>query len=204
MLTPDRSTTNEFLVSLVTAQDEEKIVYYDQVGRALNIDLRSIVRTLLRLGEVAIVNVSTAPELMSTLNKTHLDLGELAGVVRHHLDNAKDWLREERSRILIDEVPALLAEKKLSNSKDNRDALIELAETCQKGKETVNQLTAVLQWLLDKREGVKNAWSSVRAILGDRTGIPLSGRSPYTSGGTNGPTRFAPNTDSPWGETRLD
>lgn len=203
MIAP-KDAANRFLVQLVTDTDREKIVYFDPDGMELSLDLRSIMGTLNRLHEVAIVNAGTAPELMSALNKTWLDLGELVVVIRHRLMEAKNRLKEERSRILIDEVPRLLQEKKLTNSKDNRDALIDLNESYQSHQETVHQIEAILQWAIDKRDGVRNAWSSVRAILGDKSGIPLSGKSPYMSGGQNGATRVAPNSDDPWGISNLD
>ena len=197
-------TANTFLVKLVDRDSQEEIVYYNPDGESLTIDLRSVIRTLNRLGEVAFVNVSTAPALMAALNKAWLDLGDLVTVTRHRLAQAQDWLKTERSRILIDEVPELLKERQLSNSKDNRDALIERHAGYQRHRETVHELEAILTWLIDRRDAVKNAWNAVRAILGDRGGVPLSGRSPYTSGGTTGATRISPHDQSPWGETRLD
>lgn len=199
-----RDIASQFLVKLVSVTDREEIRYFDPEGNELSLDLRSFMRTLNRLGEVASVNASKAPELMAALNKAWLDIGELVVVIRHRLIEAKGWLKEERSRILIDVVPSQLKEKGLTNSKDNRDALIALNARYQAHEETLHQIEAILQWAIDKREGVKNAWSSVRAILGDRAGIPLSGRSPYGSGGETGATRISPNTDSPWGESNLE
>lgn len=199
-----RDVANTFLVKLVDRDQQEQIVYFNPQGEMLAIDLRSVMRTLNRLGEVASVNASTAPALMAALNKAWLDLSDLVTVARHRLVQAQDWLRQERSRILIDEVPTLLKDGQLSNSKDNRDALIERHEGYQRHRETVHQLEAVVTWLIDRRDAIKNAWNAVRAILGDRGGVPLSGRTPYTSGGSTGATRISPHDQSPWGETRLD
>lgn len=199
-----KEVASAFLVKLVDREHQEEIVYYNPDGQALSIDMRSVIRTLNRLGQVASVNSSTAPALMAALNKAWLDLGDLVTVVRHRLVQAQDWLRQERSRILIDEVPGLIKEKQLANSKDVRDALIEQHAGYQRHRETVHELEAVLQWLVDRRDAVKNAWNAVRAILGDRGGVPLSGRSPYTSGGDTGATRISPHDQSPWGPTKLD
>jgi len=192
-----KEVADTFLVKLVDREHQEEVIYFNPDGESLTIDLRSVTRTLNRLGEVAFVNVGTAPALMTALNKTWLDLSDLVTVTQ-------DWLKQERSRILIDEVPTLLKDRDLSNSKDNRDALIERHEGYQRHRETVHQLEAVLTWLIDRRDSVKNAWNAIRAILGDRGGVPLSGRSPYTSGGSTGATRISPHDQSPWGETRLD
>lgn len=182
--------SEQFLVSLADVQ--EKISYFDPDGREVSLNLYSISKTLRRLGDVAVVNVSTAPELMAALNKAHLDLNELIVVAKHRLTQTQNAALEARSRIIIDEIPGILAQRKLKDCKENRDALLVLHESWRGWQESISEIETVVQYLRDKAKGVENAWNTVRSILNDKSGRPLAGRTPYTSGGTTGATRISP------------
>lgn len=119
-----------------------------------------------RINDIQHVNPHKAPELLTIFNQAYLGLGEYITNLEYQLNRAKNELDKIRARLLMDEIPQILEAKKLSNSKDIRDALIVANSEYQIGKDLVDQLDAVVANLQVKQDSVEMAYNSVKKILG--------------------------------------
>ena len=146
---------------------EERSISYLDRGETITIDLAKIAKMMNRLGEVAGVNQRTAPELLSTLNETHLDLGKLVTMLAYRIQLAKSRLRREKARILVDVVPGILKERQLPSSADLRAALVDTAEGVVEAQDTVDQLEAILALMKCKREAAEWAFTAIKRLLGE-------------------------------------
>ncbi len=128
-----------------------------------------------RIQEVATVNAHKAPELLATFNRAYCDLGEYLSMLElcwHHADRKA---RDIRSRIILDDVPRILAEKGLASARnpggsaDQREAILDGSAEYQKALERVQVIKCMSTFLKDKRDSLEMAFTSVKKILGNES-----------------------------------
>lgn len=159
------TSTEEF--TLGTLRMEHTLIVYQDEGQILQIDLAGIARVMNRLSEVASITTAKAPELLSSLNTAHLDLGTLVTTVTYRIQHCKARLRREKARVLLDEVPRKLEDRKVTSSADLRAAIVEADPAVQAAQDTIDQLEAVLALLKTKREATEWAFTAIKRLLGD-------------------------------------
>lgn len=166
------TTAEEF--SLGSLRMDAALITYVDEGQTLQINLAGIARVMNRLSEVASITVAKAPELLYSLNQTHLDLGALITTVTYRVAHCKARLRREKARVLLDDVPRMLEERKLPSSADLRAALVEADLLVQKAQDTIDQLEAILALLKTKKEATEWAFTSIKKLIGDGQFRPMA------------------------------
>lgn len=187
----------------------DEIVCPKADGRPVVIDLRQIAIMERRLDDVQAVTPQKAPELLATFNRAFLEVGKLAIGMRAELGSAERTARSIRSRVVLDEVANVLKQKGLGSAKDLRDAVLDGHVEYQDALERQHQIKCVVELLRDKQEAFKNAYSSVKKIMGEDA-YNMSGRpNPNLSGDTGsvevGRQNVQPETPPPstgWGIPR--
>lgn len=134
-------------------------------GSPIIIPLEEILRAEQRQEEVATVNSSRAPELLATFTKHWLDLSRLVAQVTAERNRAEKELNKRRSVILVDLMTQRLAEKGLSSSADNREAIITLDEEYIKLGDTFDQISAINELLKGKLKSFDMAFTSVKRLV---------------------------------------
>jgi hypothetical protein len=145
-----------------------RIVKEEDTGKSvIALDLADIRYTEQRIADIQHVNPHKAPELLTVFNQAYLQLGEHIARLTYQENRAANELDKIKGRLLIDEIPAIIADKKLSNSKDIRDALISADPTYQECKDLYDQLVAATALLKGKQKSIEMAYTSVKKIIGE-------------------------------------
>lgn len=167
----------------------------------LSIDLAYWARQEARIQEVAIVTSDKAAELLSTFNSCCLDLDDITNKLNLEVQLAQRAADSVKARVIIDEVPTILAAKKLATAKnpmgseDLRNAILGTHEEYQQALRNVDTLKALTKLMQGKRDAFERAWRSVRALVSERTFNPnrtINAGPSTTSGGigSDGPVGF--------------
>jgi alanyl-tRNA synthetase len=133
------------------------------------INLAHIIKNEVRQDEVERANKVTGPELLATYNRSWRQLSEILASLTYELLVAKKNLNKRRSVLILETVPTVLKEKKLSNNDATREAIISLDDDYQKFEDVVDQIKAVIEYLDGKMKSFENAFTSVKKILGDNS-----------------------------------
>lgn len=134
-------------------------------GTPIVISLEEILRAEQRQDEVATVNSTRAPELLAEFTKQWLNLSRLVAQVTAERNRAEKELNKRKSIILVDLMPERLAQKGLSSSADNREAIITLDDEYIKLGDTFDQISAILELLKGKLRSFDMAFTSVKRII---------------------------------------
>jgi hypothetical protein len=132
---------------------------------ALTLSMSRILKAEHRGEEIAFVTPGKASELLATFNRAYLDASEFYSRTKLEYMRAEDSLNKIRAEILIDKMPALLAEKKMGSSADIRQAFIEADPTYQDAKEKMDFIGAMLEYLKGKMKYLENCFTSVKKIM---------------------------------------
>ena len=138
-------------------------------GQTLEIDMSKVAKAEARIQEIQCLTAAKAPELLSFFNEVWADLDKLVNALVYQCNVAKDNSKKVRSRILLDEVPAIIKAKDLPSSKDIRDAIIDGHDDMQKADEMLHQVTCILELVKGKQKAIEMAYSSVKKCIGDQT-----------------------------------
>ena len=144
----------------------------------LKIDLSYWATLEARIQEVAIVTSEKAAELLSTFNSCCLDLDDITNKLSLEVQLAQRDADSTKARVIIDEVPEILAAKKLATAKnpmgseDLRNAVLGTHTEYQEALRKVDTLKALSKLMQGKRDAFERAWRSVRALVSERTFTP--------------------------------
>ena len=130
-------------------------------------DLTLVHATEARIPEIAYVTPTKAPELLSVLSRACFTLGRALPVVYLGLQKAKQRVANRKAVLVIDVIPGILAEKKLSSNAETRQALMDLDPEYQKAVEAELEYAACVMYVRRKIEDMENALNSVKKILGE-------------------------------------
>jgi hypothetical protein len=134
-----------------------------------------------RLGEVAFTNAARAPELLATFNKAWLDASRYLNLLEYEQDIADRRVAEIRAIVIIDKLPALLAEKGLATSRsplgseDIRQAFLDRDPDYKRMQELIVILRSYVSLLATLKKAFENGYNSVKKLLGND---PTSGYRP--------------------------
>jgi hypothetical protein len=136
------------------------------------VNIVEVVKAEARLGEVAIVNVHKAPELLATFNRSWLELNRIVTMLtyeRNKADTARK--RSKAEAVLCCNDAAIMAKGHKKASADLRDAMSELDPDVTKASEILNELEAILGFLKGKQEAFRKGFQAVKELL-ERGNLP--------------------------------
>lgn len=133
----------------------------------INIDLREINAAEDRIIEIQGVNKHKAPELLACFNRAYLACTKQATMLEQEKNEAQREANKQRSICLLDRAPEQLKAKGLSNTKDMREAILDIDEEYQAALIKVELITTAQQLLKDKAKGIEMAYTSVKKIIGE-------------------------------------
>lgn len=143
------------------------------------IDLAAILRSEVRQAEVAIVTPAKAPELLAEFNKSWLAIHDVIARLEAEKNKADKAAKKRRAVVLLEIVPKVLEEKKLSTAADVREAIILTDDEYEILTDRFDQIKAAIFFLKGKMESFENAYTSTKKIMGEDSynmhGKPLSG-----------------------------
>ena len=153
------------------------------------IDIEDIVKSELRLKDVAIVNQFTAPEMLSTFNAVWLKLNRSVTQLAYQ----KNIADNHHKNAIADAKLACTEEalQKLGHTKasaDLRAAFVQRDPAVQQAKDRLDEISFVLETLRGKMEAFYNAYNSVKKLVATPN---LPGQH---YGDANKPQPFAPPT----------
>ena len=133
----------------------------------LVLNLEKVFLAEVRQGEVATVTPFKAPELLAFFNKIWLDLDEMIKDLVAAETKAEQEVGRVRARLLLNEVEAIIKEKKVASTKESRDAVIVLDQRYIDAQDRVDAIHATAEWLKGKMKSFENSYTSVKKIMGD-------------------------------------
>lgn len=142
-----------------------RVVPEDDNQGLMKLELRKILSAEARAEEIAVVTPQKAPELLALFNRAYLDASNFFARTKLEQARAEDELAQIRAEILIDKIPGILKEKKLSSSADVRQALIDSDPDYQDAKDRLARLDATVEYMKGKMKFLENAYSSVKKIM---------------------------------------
>jgi hypothetical protein len=136
-------------------------------GKSIGIDISEIVKAETRLEDVAIVNIQTAPELLTTFNKNWLDLHRMVSILGYEKNKAENLLKRTKALALLDcNDAAVKARGHSKASADLRDALTELDPQVIEAKDRLEELTVLVLYLKGKQDAFQKGYESVKKLVG--------------------------------------
>jgi succinate dehydrogenase flavin-adding protein (antitoxin of CptAB toxin-antitoxin module) len=131
-----------------------------------SVNLSQIARHESRLADVSFVNPSSAPELLSALNRGCLDLNKIATQLSFEKAKAKNEHERARSRAILECNDAKLLEMGHSKgSADLRKALVEVDPEVIDTKDRLDKIDAALDLIRGKTNAFRDQHSAVRKLV---------------------------------------
>lgn len=137
----------------------------DGRGNPIRIDLYKMIEAESRLAEVAFVTLDKAPELLSTFNKTWLDVQRTVVTLRSEYVKAKEAVRRRKAVMMLDYVEDILKAKGLKSSADLREAVVDADEEYCQAKDREHQLASIISLLEGKMQAFENAYTAIKKLL---------------------------------------
>lgn len=128
-------------------------------------DMKRVFEAESRIEEISFVSTTKAPELLTKFSLAMKDLGEHLADLGYRESVAKRKMRERRAVVVMEVIPAKLAEKKLSNNDTNREAVIELDPEYSAATDVLNQIEASFVLVREKLRGIESAINSTKKVL---------------------------------------
>ena len=156
------------------------------------IDMGPVLEVESRIQEIATVNAVKAPELISAFNMAYAELADMVAKVRYEFNVAKANQERVRAIVLIDRVPGILEEKKLTSGKspmgseDIRSAILALDPDYQEAQARVIQIQCVVELLEGKLRAIDKAYMAVKSVSADSSQYRHSPDLSTSQGLTNG------------------
>lgn len=149
-------------------QETHMTVPAGKTGAApIEIDLAQLLIAEQRQDEIAMVTPIKAPELLALFNRSWRTADQHVTKLTSERVVGERELEQRRSRLLLDEIPAILESKGVKDSKDTRDAAIALDEKMVAINERVDALIAAVAYFKGKLKSFENAFTSVKKIMGE-------------------------------------
>lgn len=128
-------------------------------------DMKRVFEAEARIEEISFISNTKAPELLTKFTLAMKDLGEHLADLGYRESVAKRKMRERRAVVVMEVIPAKLAEKKLSNNDTNREAVIELDPEFSAATDVLNQIEASFVLVREKLRGIESAINSTKKVL---------------------------------------
>jgi len=134
----------------------------------LTVQLHSTSVAECRAPEIAAITPAKAPELLVTFNKAYLDLTQIYAKLHLERSRAEDSLGKAKAVVLLDKLPGILKARGISSSVDIRQAIVDSDEEYQMAKETLDIITATMEYIKGKIKFMENSYTAVKKIIGER------------------------------------
>jgi hypothetical protein len=154
----------------------------DGKGVPVVINLEKVLKSQIRLDEVATLTMQKAPELLTVFNKNWLYLHETVVVLTSEKNKAERALKKRASTVALELTAKVLKDKGVSSTADSREAVLFADEEYQAILERVDYIKSLIEYLKGKAQAFENAWSSVKKIMSE-DGYALGFIKPDISGG---------------------
>ena len=128
-------------------------------------DMRRVFEAEARIEEISFISNTKAPELLTKFSLAMKDLGEHLADLGYRESVAKRKMRERRAVVVMEVIPAKLAEKKLSNNDTNREAVIDLDPEYSASTDVLNQIESSFILIREKLRGIESAINSTKKVL---------------------------------------
>lgn len=139
----------------------------DNPNKEIGVDITAILEAESRLADVAIVNVQTAPYLLTVFNRHWLDLHRMVTVLTYERNKAENLLKRSRAEALLNCNDEVIKSKGHSKaSADLRQALADTDSKVLEAQDRVDEFKALIDYLRGKQDAFKNGYESVKKILG--------------------------------------
>lgn len=130
-----------------------------------NIKLTRVLTAEARGEEIACVTPAKAPELLMTFNRAYLDASEAHSRLKYEETRAETAVALIRSTILLEKIPKILEEKKLSSSADVRQAIIDADPEFREAQERLDLIQAMIEYVKGKAKFLENCYTAVKKIM---------------------------------------
>ncbi len=117
-----------------------------------------------RIGEIAVINPHSMPELLACFGKALAELNKALSVISLEIVKASHKKDRRKAIILLDELPALLIAKNLKSSEDVRTAILSLDDEYAKYSEQKEMFEAVFENLKGKSKNLELSLYSIKTI----------------------------------------
>ena len=128
-------------------------------------DMKRVFEAEARIEEISFISNTKAPELLTKFSLAMKDLGEHLADLGYRESVAKRKMRERRAVVVMEVIPAKLAEKKLSNNDTNREAVIDLDPEYSAATDVLNQIESSFILIREKLRGIESAINSTKKVL---------------------------------------
>jgi hypothetical protein len=136
-------------------------------SKSIGLDIADIVKAESRLADVAIVNIQTAPDLLTTFNRNWLDLHRMVSLLGYEKNQAENLLKRTKAEALLGCNDAAIKAKGHSKaSADLRDAITELDSKVIEAKDRLDELNVLILYLKGKQDAFQKGYDSVKKLVG--------------------------------------
>lgn len=153
--------------NLLITEDAIEVPLASQ-GKTIRIDMVAITKAEARMQDIQCVTPEKAPELLGAFTEAWSSLNKIVGALSYQEAIAKDNVKKERNRVLLDDVARVLEEKGLKDSRDLRDAIIDGDPKVQEAEGVLRQLECLCELMRGKRSSMMMAFTAVRKCLTDK------------------------------------
>lgn len=138
----------------------------DGVGEPIILDISAVVKAESRLRDVAIVNTHNAAELLAVFNEHWLTLHRNVTQLTYERNRADDAAKRAFAEALLDcNDDAVKKRGHSKTSQDLREALATVNILVIAARDRLNEIKAVLDYLVGKRQAFENAYNSVKKLV---------------------------------------
>ena len=128
------------------------------------LELEQTQEAMSRIGEIAILNPSSAPELLACFGKALAELNKALSVISLEIVKASHKRDRRKASIILDELPGILIAKNLKSSEDVRNAILSLDAEYSKYAEQKEMFEAVFENLKGKSKNLELSLYSIKTI----------------------------------------
>lgn len=131
----------------------------------LKYNLANVFSADARVHEIGFVNTTKAPELLAMFSLALRDLSSALAYLQYNSATASKKKRERRAIVVLEVMPAKLAEKKLSSNDTNREAVIELDPEYSALCDVENEIEAAYVYVREKLHTMESNLNAAKKAL---------------------------------------
>jgi len=172
--------------------------------KAIEIDLREILKAESRMVEVQSITPEKSGELCTAFTISWRDLHRNICVLEAEKISAQYVVDRRKAVILLDVFPEIQKSRKISSNDDMRKAVIALDEEHSKAQETVDKITAIIELLKGKMKAFEMSYTTVKKMMGASDTFNYLNRNDHltTTGSINDREESSETQTKSWGKPR--
>jgi hypothetical protein len=142
----------------------------EKIKELVVLDMGEVYQTEARVHEIAGLTHDKAPELIAAFSRSSFILGRHLRKLHEYAHKADRKASHRRAILLVDVLPAKMAEVKMAQNESNRQALLDLDEELELYVNLEAEIGACLVYVKQKISDMESAISSIRRIMRDTEG----------------------------------